>query len=120
MYGLFTYMKSKKMPDMKKGEMAAGKYSRHIRRILAIFRGGFKHFLFLPLPGEMIQFEMRIFLKRLGKEPPTNKIALSPIKMVPPKLPKLEMYLDQKPRDNNKLCNYCGCNPAPPGMVETL
>ena len=66
MYGLFTYMKGKKLPKMKKGEMAAGKYSRHIRDIWAIFRGGFKHVLFLPLPGEMIQFDLRILLKPVG------------------------------------------------------
>ena len=27
---------------------------------------GFKHFLFLPLPGEMIQFDLRIFFKWIG------------------------------------------------------
>ena len=33
--------------------------------------GGFKHFLFLPLPGEMIQFDEHIFSKGLV-QPPTR------------------------------------------------
>ena len=78
--GIYLHERQQKLPNMKKGEMAAGKFSRHIRRIWAIFRGGFKHFLFLPLPGEMIQFDLRIFLKQVVKNHQLVK-ALSPIKM---------------------------------------
>jgi len=32
--------------------------------------GGFKDFLFLPLPGEDSQFDLRIFFKGVGEKPP--------------------------------------------------
>ena len=35
--------------------------------------GGFKYFLFSPLPGEMIQFGLRIFFKWVGEKPPTRE-----------------------------------------------
>ena len=38
---------------------------------LVILAGGFKHFLFSPLLGEMIQFDLRIFFRWVG-EPTTN------------------------------------------------
>ena len=35
--------------------------------------GGFKYFLFLHLPGEMIHFDLRIFFKGVGStQPPTS------------------------------------------------
>ena len=34
--------------------------------------GGFKHFLFSSLPGEMIQFDEFIFFKWVGEKPPTS------------------------------------------------
>ena len=34
--------------------------------------GGFKYFLFLPLPGEMIQFDEHIFSNGLKLKPPTS------------------------------------------------
>ena len=34
--------------------------------------GGFKYFLFSPLPGEMIQFDLRIFFRWVGSKPPPS------------------------------------------------
>ncbi len=38
--------------------------------------GGFKHFFCLtPIPGEMIQFDLRIFFKWVGEKPPTRLLS---------------------------------------------
>ena len=39
--------------------------------------GGFKHFLCLPLLGEMIQFDVHIF-QMGGEKPPTRLISYNP------------------------------------------
>ena len=39
--------------------------------VMAILGGGFKHFLFSPLPGEMIQFDYSNTFQ-IGSKPPTS------------------------------------------------
>ena len=37
--------------------------------------------IFAPIPGEMIQFDLRIFFRWIGEKPPTNYLYIDPINL---------------------------------------
>jgi len=40
-----------------------------------VLGGGLKHlFMFTPIPGEMIQFDLRIFFRWVGEKPPDDQL----------------------------------------------